>query len=166
MDIALQIICSVASSCPTPSEAHRTCTSCYMLDKPGLNLRGTLLRTPKCGLCISKLHEWSFFFVFFLCDISFVFVYVDDVLITNQGECGHIIQLQIIFQGLSRQTHADKWILGTDRLNVIRHRQTWFLPIKDKIERITDFTQPTSVWQRRCFVRIINYYRNFIPYCS
>lgn len=44
--------------------------------------------------------------------------------------------------------------------------QTGITPLPDKVQVISDFPQPTTLQQLRRYLRLVNYYRQFIPKCS
>lgn len=43
---------------------------------------------------------------------------------------------------------------------------TVITPVADKVKAVQDFPLPTTLWQLRRFLGLINYYRQFIPKCS
>lgn len=99
-------------------------------------------------------------------DLSFVFVYIDDILIASSTQEDHQRHLREVFSrladnGLSINTEKCEFI--RPELIFLGHRVTsnGLIPIKEKIEAVQNFPQPTSKRQLRRFLGLVGFYRSF-----
>lgn len=103
--------------------------------------------------------------------LSFIFVYIDDILVASKDERQHKEHLKILFQRLAEYgltIKASKCVFGVTSLNFLSHTITskGILPCKEKIDAISTFPSPNSVNKIQQFVGMINYYNRFIPSLS
>ena len=97
--------------------------------------------------------------------LEFAFVYIDDILVASEDTETHKQHLRLLFQQLQEHglvINVSKCQFGHSSLDFLGHRIT-HRSIPEKVEAITQFTQPTTVKRLQEFVGIVNFYCRFIP---
>ena len=100
--------------------------------------------------------------------LSFVFVYIDDILIASQSSEDHKLHLNILFDRLSEygvSIKPSKCLFGVETLEFLGHKITshGILPSTERVKVIQDFPTPDSVKKTQRFLGMVNYYHRFIP---
>ena len=100
--------------------------------------------------------------------LEFAFIYVDDILVVSTDADTHKQHLRLLFQRLHENglvINPAKCQFGKDTLDFLGHRITHqgIAPLPDKVEAITNFTQPRTVKQLQEFIGMVNFYRRFVP---
>lgn len=103
--------------------------------------------------------------------LSFVHVYIDDVLIASSNADEHTLHLRDVFQRLTDYgivVNPDKCQFGVRSVELLGHviDQSGIRPLPNKLSSIKDYPAPTSLRQLRRFLGLVNYYRRFIPECA
>ncbi|GAA49140.1 transposon Ty3-G gap-Pol polyprotein [Clonorchis sinensis] len=103
-----------------------------------------------------------------LSGLSFVFAYLDDILVASSSTEQHLEHLRLLFTRLRDHgvvINAQKCIFGVSTLNFLGHtvNQDGISPTDDKLDAIRSFPLPTSFKQLKRFLGMINFYRRFIP---
>lgn len=100
--------------------------------------------------------------------LSFVFVYIDDILVFSKTPEEHKEHLRILFSRLREyglRIKASKCLFGVSSLNFLSYEisKDGIKPSYEKIKSITEFPQPQTIKQSQRFLGMINYYHRFIP---
>lgn len=103
-----------------------------------------------------------------LSGLSFIFGYIDDILIASQNEEEHKKHIKIVLQRLADNHLAiniDKCNFGQKELTFLGHLITpqGFFPLPEKVEAIKQIQKPTVVKELKSFIATINFYRRFLP---
>lgn len=103
--------------------------------------------------------------------LTFVYVYIDNILIASHSTAEHKYHLQHVFQRLSQfglKINLDKCIFGTTQVKFLELmiNQHGISPLPGKVEAIENFLVPTSIRQLQRFIGLINYYCHFTPNLS
>ncbi|MES9976195.1 MAG: reverse transcriptase domain-containing protein [Candidatus Thiodiazotropha sp.] len=103
--------------------------------------------------------------------LSFVYPYVDDILVASSSRQEHTKHLRELFQRLSDNgltINGAKSELGKASLTYLGHiiDVDGIRPLQTKVQDIANFPKPTSISALRRFNGLINYYRRFIPNCA
>ena len=100
--------------------------------------------------------------------LSFVFVYLDDILIFSRSHTEHKAHLLQLFQRL--QEHGlvisiAKCKFGVSEIDFLGHRvnQQGVFPLPAKVQAVCDFPRPTTVKGLQEFLGMINFYHRFVP---
>ena len=101
---------------------------------------------------------------------DFVFIYLDDLLVTSPDHRTHKIHLKILF---ARQAEygiiigPDKCQFGTTKLSFLGHHVSaaGISPLASAVDAIVNFVRPQKQRALRRYLGMINYYHRFIPNC-
>ena len=98
---------------------------------------------------------------------KFIIVFVDDILVYSNNEEDHVKHLSIALQVLrenqlfAKLSQCDFWLKEVNFLgHIILKARVAVDP--SKVEVVTDWPQPKSVTDIRCFLGLAGYYRKFI----
>jgi len=98
---------------------------------------------------------------------SFVFVYLDDILIFSRNEDEHLKHLEKVFSLLEQndfRLRLDKCFFAKDKLNYLGHTisSAGLQPESSKIEAVKSWPKPQSVTQVQQFLGFCNFYRRYV----
>ena len=101
--------------------------------------------------------------------LEFVFVYLDDILVSSASAEQHKHHLRTVFHRLASHglvINVSKCTFGTTTIDYLGHRITsqGAVPLPAKVEAIRMFTRPTTVKGLQQFAGMVNFYHRFIPY--
>lgn len=114
---------------------------------------------------------WSLFIGVVLEGISFVFYYLDDILIFSKDESQHLNHLSIVFNRLRDYgllLNVDKCVFAVPELDYLGHTVSsqGVRPQRLKVKAIEDFPTPKTQRQLRNFLGLITFYHKFLKNCS
>ena len=97
-----------------------------------------------------------------LCDILFVFAYLDDILVNSRTEQEHETHLHQVFHLLSDNGMViirKKSMFSIEELTYLGHQLTpsGIMPLKSRVQAMNDFPVPISKASLQCFLGMINY---------
>lgn len=100
--------------------------------------------------------------------LDFVFVYLDDILVSSKSPAEHIHHLKKLFKQLTNYglvINLGKCQFGLQQLDFLGHRidTNGARPLPSKVEAIQHFPRPTSIKGLQEFAGMINFYFRFIP---
>ena len=100
--------------------------------------------------------------------VPFVFVYLDDILISSYTEQEHEAHLRQVFRLLSDNgmvINRKKSVFGVSELTYLGHYITasGIVPLEFRGEAVSDFPVPTNKVSLQRFLGMINYYHRFMP---
>ena len=100
--------------------------------------------------------------------LNFVFVSVDDLLVTSDTEENQVKHISQLFERLSEyyvSINADKCVFGQNSLEFLGHLIDSYgiQPLSTKVEAIQKILPPTSLRQLRQFLGMVNFHRRFTP---
>ena len=103
--------------------------------------------------------------------LDFVFVYLDDLLVTSPDHRSHKKHLKIIFTHLAEYgiiVGPEKCQLGTTELSFLGHHVSaaGISPLASAVDAIVNFVRPEKQRASRRYLGMINYYHRFIPNCA
>ena len=100
--------------------------------------------------------------------LDFVFVYLDDILVSSTSAEQHMLHLREVFHRLS--THGlvnkvSKCQFGATTIDYLGHQITsqGAIPLPAKVEAIRTFARPTTIKELQQFVGMLNFYHRFVP---
>ncbi|GFO14863.1 Pol polyprotein [Plakobranchus ocellatus] len=101
-------------------------------------------------------------------DISFAFVYLDDILVVSHSPKDHSQHLQQLFILLSSNglvINKAKCIFGADELDFLGHHVSadGITPLADRVVAFRESRAPQNCTSLQSFLGIINYYHRFLP---
>ena len=100
--------------------------------------------------------------------LPFVFVYLDDILVTSKSKTQHLTHLEQVFQLLANNglvINKTKCLFGVMELEYLGHLVTTsgILPLNSRIDTIRNFPTPENRPTLQRFLGMINYYHRFLP---
>ena len=100
-----------------------------------------------------------------------MFVYLDDLLVTNPDHRTHKKHLKIIFTRLAEYgiiIGPEKCQFGTTELSFLGHHvcSEGISPLPSAVDVIVIFVRPEKQRALRRYLGMINYYHRFIPHCA
>ena len=103
--------------------------------------------------------------------LDFVFVYLDDLLVTSPDHKTHKKHLKIIFKRLTEYgiiIGPDKCQFGTTELSFLGHYvcPEGISPLPTAVDAIVNFVKPEKQRALRRLLRMVNYNHRFIPHCA
>ena len=103
--------------------------------------------------------------------LDFVFVYLDDLLVTSPDHRTHKKHLRILFARLAEYgiiIGPEKCQFGTTELSFLGHHvcAEGISPLPSAVEAIVNFVRPEKQQALRRYLGMINYYHRFIPHCA
>ena len=105
-------------------------------------------------------------------DLSFVFVYLDDILIASGDEEEHARHLNLLFDRLEQHglvVKPSKCIFGgVSQIDCLGHHVTadGISPLPGKVEVVRNFPRPSTVKSLQEFIGMVNFYHWFIRAAS
>ena len=102
--------------------------------------------------------------------LSFVFVYMDDILVASNTPEEHDQHLQTLFTRLSQYglvINPDKCQFGVSTPDFLGHcvSSAGIAPLEDRVEAIRNFPVPHNKTSLQEYLGFINFYRRFYPHC-
>ena len=125
------------------------------------------LRMP-FGLC-NAAQTFQRFMNQVLQGLDFVYVYIDDLLITSSSPEEHLEHLRLVFQRLEEHgiiINVPKSRFGVSELDFLGHKvnANGIHPLEEKVQVIREFPRPNTQHQLRRFLGLVNFYHRFIPH--
>lgn len=104
-------------------------------------------------------------------DLSFVFVYLDDILVASASAEEHLSHLRQVFQRLNNHgliVNPAKCQFGVPVIDFLGHRisSQGAVPLPSKVQAVAEFPRPTSVKSLQEFLGMVNFYNRFIPHAA
>ena len=103
--------------------------------------------------------------------LDFVFVYLDDLLVTSPDHKTHKKHLRILFARLAEYgiiIGPEKCQVGTTELSFLGHHvcAEGISPLPSAVDAIVNFFEPEKQRALRRYLGMVNYYHRFIPHCA
>ena len=104
-------------------------------------------------------------------ELSFVFVYMDDILVASNTPEEHDQHLQTLFTRLSQYglvINPDKCQFDVSTLDFLGHcvSSAGIAPLEDRVEAIHNFPVPHNKTSLQEYLGFINFYHRFYPHCA
>lgn len=116
--------------------------------------------------------SWSRFIAEVLLELSsFLFFYLDDILVFSKDQDEHLVHLKLLFERLKKfglLLNVEKCVFGVQQLDFLGHNvsKDGISPQMSKIKVIKEFPVPVNQKQLRNFIGLMSYYHKFIPRCA
>ena len=106
-----------------------------------------------------------------LCDLDFIFVYMDDILIASRSVEEHEDHFRQLFRRLAEHelvVSPGKCQFGQQTIEFLGHTvsKDGVKPLPSKVSAIVDFPAPATQEALRRFLGMINFYHRFIPHAA
>lgn len=100
-------------------------------------------------------------------DLTFAFVYLDDILIASASPSQHLQHLQQIFTRLKENAlivRPEKCVFGQPSMEFLGHKISSLgcTPLPAKVKAIHEYPQPSTVAELQRFLGVLNFYNRFI----
>jgi cleavage and polyadenylation specificity factor subunit 1 len=104
-------------------------------------------------------------------DLSFIFVYLDDILVFSHSEKEHKSHLRQVFSRLREHglvISPSKCEFGSSDIDFLGHHinKLGAFPLDKKVQAIKDFQKPMTVKALQEFLGMVNFYHRFIPHAA
>ena len=142
-----------------PSDVHKTVTTPFGL----FNFTRTLFGLRNSGQTLQCFIDHV------TCRLDFVFIYLDDLLVTSPDHKTHKKHLRIIFARLAEYgiiIGPEKCQFGTTELGFLGHHVCGISPLPSAVDAIVNFVKPEKQRALRRYLGMVNYYHRFIPQCA
>ncbi|XP_061566754.1 uncharacterized protein LOC133420887 [Cololabis saira] len=101
-------------------------------------------------------------------DLTFVFIYLDDILVASSSTEEHLAHLKLVFQRLDEHgliVNPTKCQFGLPVIDFLGHRISaqGAVPLPSKVQAVAEFPRPASVKALQEFLGMINFYNRFLP---
>ncbi|CAB3371736.1 Hypothetical predicted protein [Cloeon dipterum] len=101
-------------------------------------------------------------------DLSFVFCYIDDILISSSSPAEHEEHLRKVLQRLDEYglvLNPRKCVLGVESIEFLGYRvdSKGITPLPERVAAIQEFPLPMTADKLARFLGMLNYYRRFVP---
>lgn len=101
-------------------------------------------------------------------DLPYVFVYIDDILVSSENPEEHKQHLKEVFDRLKQHSltiNINKCQFGKQEVNFLGYtiNQNGFTPMKNQLDKIINYNTPENIMELRRFLGMINYYMRCIP---
>ncbi|KAJ8375597.1 hypothetical protein SKAU_G00061770 [Synaphobranchus kaupii] len=102
-----------------------------------------------------------------LTDMSFVFVYLDDILVASSSEGEHLTHLRDLFTRLNQHgliLNPAKCLFGLPSIHFLGHliNKDGAAPLPSKVEAVSAFPRPHTARAHREFLGMVTFYHRFI----
>jgi hypothetical protein len=100
--------------------------------------------------------------------LSYVFAYMDDVIIASENDVIHQSHLREVFSRLSTNNlsiNINKCLFGQASIEFLGHEvnSEGIKPNPSKVSVLVNYKQPVTVSELKTFLAMLNFYRKFIP---
>ncbi|CAB3383772.1 Hypothetical predicted protein [Cloeon dipterum] len=101
-------------------------------------------------------------------DLSFVFCYIDDILISSSSPAEHEEHLRKVLHRLDEYglvLNPRKCVLGVESIEFLGYRvdSKGITPLPERVATIQEFPLPMTADKLARFLGMLNYYRRFVP---
>lgn len=101
-------------------------------------------------------------------DLTFVFVYIDDILIASLSPEEHLKHLEIVFERLREYgltLNLEECVIGVPEVSFLGNHISCrgSSPMTEKVDAIRNFPKPSTILELRRFLGAINFYRRSLP---
>jgi cleavage and polyadenylation specificity factor subunit 1 len=105
------------------------------------------------------------------CDLEFVYVYLDNILIAldlRETHEKHVCEVLRWLDSAGLVLNIPKCVFAQSEVNFLGHvvNATGIRASSDRVQAITHFSKPVNVAQLRRFLGMINFYRRAIPHAA
>ncbi|KAI5718458.1 hypothetical protein M8J77_021475 [Diaphorina citri] len=102
---------------------------------------------------------------------SFVFPYIDDMLVASSSEEEHHEHLRTLFAELNKfqlNINLGKCVFGVDEISFLGYQvsPTGIKPLPERVKVIQEFPIPNSIKDLRQFLGLVNFYRRSLPHSA
>ena len=103
--------------------------------------------------------------------LSFIVLYIDDILIFSENEHDHQEHMQTVLCVLQENellARQDKCVFGASSVEFLGHviSAEGIQPTQNKVKAITNYPTPTTIKDSKAFLGLVNFYGRFIPMTS
>ncbi|KAL1114986.1 hypothetical protein AAG570_007809 [Ranatra chinensis] len=104
-------------------------------------------------------------------DLPYVFVYIDDILVSSVDHTEHEVHLREVIRRLAEQgltLNLHKCLFGVHEVDFLGYRisSSGISPRQTKVEEITSYPRPETVNGLRKFLGMVNFYRRSLPHAG
>ncbi|KAJ8400314.1 hypothetical protein AAFF_G00396970 [Aldrovandia affinis] len=101
-------------------------------------------------------------------DVTFIFVYLDNILVTSECKAEHLSHLRTLYECLSQHgliVNPAKCQFGLPSIDFLGHHITknGTIPLPSKVAAVSHFPQPHTTRALQEFLAMVNFYHHFIP---
>ncbi len=103
-----------------------------------------------------------------LAGLSFVFCYLDDIIIASRDEQDHLEHLREVFSWLHDAglvINAEKCVFAATAVEFLGHKvsATGLEPLRSHVQAVLAQLEPTNISKLQAFLGTVNFYRRFLP---
>jgi hypothetical protein len=103
-----------------------------------------------------------------LAGLSFVFSYLDDIIIASRDEQEHLEHLREVFSrlcGAGLVINAEKCVFAAATVEFLGHKVSppGVEPLRSHVQAVLAHPEPTNISELQAFLGTVNFYRQFLP---
>jgi hypothetical protein len=103
-----------------------------------------------------------------LAGLSFVFCYLDDIIIASRDEQEHLEHLREVFSRLREAglvINAEKCVFAATAIKFLGHKVSaaGVEPLRSHVQEVLAHPEPTNISELQAFQGTVNFYRRFLP---
>ena len=103
-----------------------------------------------------------------LAGLSFVFCYLDDIIIASRDEQEHLEHLREVFSRLREAglvINAEKCVFAAATVEFLGHKVSaaGVEPLRSHVQAVLAHPEPTNISELQAFLGTVNFYRRFLP---
>jgi hypothetical protein len=111
------------------------------------------------GNTFHRMMDWI------LAGLSFVFCYLDDIIIASRDEREHLREVFSHLRNAGLVINAEKCVFADTAVEFLSHKvlATGIEPLRSHVQVVLAHPKPTNISELQAFLGTVSFYRRFLP---